>query len=78
MTAELKELAKTKNAMHTKPPPGAALSKRFSFQDGIVADSSGNLYVADYGNSIIRRVSPRRNELGSGHPGSPAGGRGKN
>jgi sugar lactone lactonase YvrE len=37
---------------------GTNSDARFSFQDGIVADPSGNLYVADYGNSIIRKVSP--------------------
>ncbi len=31
---------------------------RFSFQDGITADISGNLYVADYVNSTIRKLTP--------------------
>ena len=43
-------------------PPGSAdgtgSAARFSNPSAVVADSSGNLYVADTGNSTIRKVTP--------------------
>src|SRR5512143_3778637 len=35
---------------------GTNSAARFSFQDGITADASGNLYVADYVNSSLRKL----------------------
>lgn len=37
---------------------GAALSAKFSGPRGITFDYTGNLYVADRGNSCIRKISP--------------------
>ncbi|MGN4154903.1 NHL repeat-containing protein, partial [Burkholderia gladioli] len=37
---------------------GAGNSAEFSNPTGIAADSSGNLYVADTGNNVIRKISP--------------------
>jgi sugar lactone lactonase YvrE len=40
---------------------GAGSSARFNGPVGIAFDQAGNLYVADYGNSTIRMVSPEGN-----------------
>lgn len=37
---------------------GIGAAARFSLLAGIAVDSSGNIYVADYGNAVIRRVTP--------------------
>ena len=37
---------------------GTGAAARFNYPFGIAVDSVGNLYVADYGNSLIRRVAP--------------------
>jgi sugar lactone lactonase YvrE len=37
---------------------GQGWAARFSEPDGIVADSSGNLFVSDYVNSAIRKITP--------------------
>lgn len=37
---------------------GNGTSAKFSNPEGITADSSGNLYVADSGNSVIRKITP--------------------
>lgn len=37
---------------------GAATAARFNRPYGITFDSAGNLHVADYGNNIIRRITP--------------------
>lgn len=37
---------------------GIGSTARFGSPRGIVVDGDGNLWVADYGNSVIRRVSP--------------------
>ncbi len=39
---------------------GTGAAARFSFPSGIAADSSGNVYVADTGNHIIRKITPAR------------------
>jgi hypothetical protein len=36
---------------------GPAASAQLSLPSGLGMDSAGNLYVADYGNSSIRRIS---------------------
>lgn len=36
---------------------GAALSASFNIPQGIVIDSAGNLYVADTGNNVIRKIT---------------------
>ena len=37
---------------------GAGATARFNFPSGLVTDSAGNLYVADFGNHAIRKVTP--------------------
>ena len=37
---------------------GTGVSARFLFPTGVVADSSGTVYVADAGNNTIRRIAP--------------------
>jgi sugar lactone lactonase YvrE len=37
---------------------GAGESARFYFPWGVATDSAGNVYVADYGNCTIRRITP--------------------
>ncbi|WP_374030222.1 NHL repeat-containing protein [Bdellovibrio bacteriovorus] len=37
---------------------GTGSAARFNFLDGIAVDSGGNLYVADRGNHVIRKVAP--------------------
>ena len=37
---------------------GSASAARFNNPQGIAADAAGNLYVADTGNSLIRRIAP--------------------
>jgi len=37
---------------------GTGSSARFSFPTGVAADSSNNVYVADSGNNIIRKITP--------------------
>jgi hypothetical protein len=55
---------------------GTGSSARFSFPRGLALDSAGNLYVADTGNSTIRRVTPAGSvttRAGSGQAGSTDG-----
>ncbi len=37
---------------------GAGAVARFSFPAGIAVDSAGNIYVADFGNATLRKVTP--------------------
>src|SRR5256885_15898685 len=37
---------------------GTAHSARFSTPSGIAADNAGNLFVADFGNHTIRKITP--------------------
>lgn len=37
---------------------GIGTAARFSYPSGIVVDTAGNLYVSDYGNNTIRKVTP--------------------
>ena len=37
---------------------GVGTAARFNFPEGIVMDTAGNLYVAEYGNGTIRKVTP--------------------
>src|SRR5207237_381812 len=39
---------------HDGPP----ISARFYYPEGVATDSSGNVYVADQGNSTIRKITP--------------------
>jgi uncharacterized protein (TIGR03437 family) len=49
---------------------GPALSALFNEPVSLVVDSAGNLYVCDYGNDIIRKLTP--NAAPSGPPPAPA------
>jgi DNA-binding beta-propeller fold protein YncE len=35
-----------------------ATAASFNIPWGVAADSDGNVYVADYGNSLIRKITP--------------------
>jgi sugar lactone lactonase YvrE len=37
---------------------GTGSAARFDFPDGVAVDSAGNVYVADSGNDIIRKITP--------------------
>src|SRR5438874_853674 len=37
---------------------GTGSAARFSYPNGLAVDSVGNVYVADYGNNTIRKVTP--------------------
>lgn len=37
---------------------GPGSSARFAFPEGVAVDASGNLYVAEFGNHTIRRITP--------------------
>jgi sugar lactone lactonase YvrE len=37
---------------------GTGTNAQFNFPDGVAVDSAGNVYVADWGNSTIRKVTP--------------------
>ena len=45
-------------AGQTGSADGAGASARFNYPFGIATDASGNIYVADFGNSTIRMVTP--------------------
>lgn len=47
---------------------GPALSAEFDEPVGITVDSKGNLYVADYGNDVIRMLVPNAAPSGPGPP----------
>jgi len=40
---------------------GASATAHFNYPQGVAVDSSGNVYVADTGNSTLRRISPGGN-----------------
>ncbi|HIC7212755.1 NHL repeat-containing protein [Burkholderia stabilis] len=40
---------------------GPRLNARFRYPSGLALDASGNLYVADSGNALIRRIDPQGN-----------------
>ncbi len=59
------------------PAPGPATSSRLSNPRGVAVDSSGNLYLADTGYSVIEKVSPSgvlSIVAGTGTPGAPTPG----
>ncbi len=50
---------------------GPAGSARFNLPAGVATDASGNVYVADYGNSTIRKITPAGNvSTLAGHAGN--------
>jgi sugar lactone lactonase YvrE len=55
---------------------GAGTAASFSYPSGVVADASGNIYVADEGSNLIRKISPTGNVTtfaGSGEEGHQDG-----
>jgi len=44
-------------AGQTGSADGAGASARFNYPFGLAADSTGNIYVADYGNSAVRKIT---------------------
>jgi sugar lactone lactonase YvrE len=55
LTATVSTLAGTGVSGYTDGPPSLA---QFAFPLGICADANGNIYVADYYNNVIRKVTP--------------------
>jgi sugar lactone lactonase YvrE len=55
---EVSTFAGSGNGGHADGPPGAA---QFSYPAGVAVDASGNVYVADYYNHLIRKVAADRN-----------------
>jgi len=45
-------------ALQSGTADGTGSAARFNFPIGIAVDSSGNVYVADYGNYTIRKITP--------------------
>jgi sugar lactone lactonase YvrE len=37
---------------------GAGIPAGFSYPEGVAVDPGGNVYVADYGNSVVRKITP--------------------
>jgi sugar lactone lactonase YvrE len=55
---------------------GTGTAASFAFPDGVAVDSSGNVYVADNNNSLIRKITPAgvvSTLAGNGLPGSANG-----
>ena len=58
-TGYVSTLAGTPNTTGSADSPaGPASAARFTLPEGIAADSAGNVYVADTGNSTIRKITP--------------------
>jgi sugar lactone lactonase YvrE len=40
------------------PTPGPARSSALNYPGGVAVDSSGNVYIADFGNDVVEKVTP--------------------
>ena len=67
---KINKIAGTGTANYTGDT-GAALSATLNFPNGLALDSSGNLYIADTGNSVIRKITGLNIDTvaGNGTPG---------
>lgn len=67
VTVELSTLSPTLVTLAGSPEPGSddgfGLAASFNSPRGVTLDEFGNLYVADYGNSRIRRIDPTTGEV---------------
>jgi sugar lactone lactonase YvrE len=64
------------NYRQTGALDGLGTSATFNFANGLTVDASGNIYVADSGNNLIRKITPQGNVTtfaGSGLTGSTDG-----
>ena len=46
------------NGTSGTPTPGPATGSHLSFPDGVATDASGDVYVADYSNNVVEKITP--------------------
>jgi streptogramin lyase len=59
------------------PTPGPATSSDLNEPSGVAVDSAGNLYIGDYANNVVEKVTPSGTlsvVAGTGRPGAPTPG----